>query len=148
MHLTLTVSTDILLTINAQRISRVSAAISTKISADSRSICRLSLGRYFGWYIGQYVDRHISVDISTDTQPICRLTYRSSVGRYVDRYIGQVSVDMSTEMSTEISVEGCTKYTWSQIYMTAIRHERKERAKRNCVGILLLTVQNVSGSYL
>ena len=131
--------TDIPLTINVQRISRVSAAISTEISADSRSICRPSLGRYLGWYIGQYVDWHISANISTDTRPICRLTYRSSVGRYVELYIGRVSVDVSTEMSTDISVEGCTKYTWSQIYMTAIRHERKERAKRNCVWILLLT---------
>ena len=89
------------------------AAISTEISADSRPICRLSLGRYLGWYIGRYVDRrHISVDISTDTRPICRPTYRSTLGWYVDRYIGGVSVDMSTEMSTDLSVEGCTKYTW------------------------------------
>ena len=98
-----------------QSLVSVSAAISTEISADSRSICRPSLGRYLGWYIGRYVDRHISVDISTDTRPICRPTYRPTLGRYVDRYIGQVSVDMSTEMSTDISVEGCTKYTWSEI---------------------------------
>ena len=108
-------STDISPTINGQRIGRVSAAISTEISADSRSICRPSLGRYLGWYIGRYVHRHISLDISTATRPICEPIHRPTLGRYVDRYIGRVSVDMSTEMSIDISVEGCTKYTWSEI---------------------------------
>ena len=88
----------------------MSAAISTEISADSRSICRPSLGWYLGWYIGQYVNRHISVNISTDTRPImsidisadtrpmCRPIDRSSVDRDVDRYIGR----------------GVHKYTWSE----------------------------------
>ena len=93
-------STDIPSTINGQRIGWVSTAIWTEISANSRSICRPSLGRHLGWYIGRYVDWHISVHISTNTRPICRPTYtwpicrpthRSSVGRYhdwdVDRYI-------------------------------------------------------------
>ena len=101
-------STDIPTTINGQR-----AAISTKTSADSQSLCRPSLSRYTGWYIGWYVDQHIPVDISTDTWPICRPTYRPTLGRYVDRHIGRVSANMLTEMSTDISVEGCTKYTWS-----------------------------------
>ena len=97
-------STEIPPTINGQRIGRVSAAISTEISADSQSICRPSLDRYLGWYIGRYVDwcigRHIdghstdmSTDISADTWPLCRPIHRSSVGRYVDRdvhrYIGR-----------------------------------------------------------
>ena len=97
-------STEIPPTINGQRIGRVSAAISTEISADSWSICRPSLDRYLGWYISRYVDRcigrHIdrhstdmSTDISADTRPLCRPIHRSSVGRYVDRdvhrYIGR-----------------------------------------------------------
>ena len=54
--------TDILPTINGQRIGRVLAAISTKISADSWSICQLWLCWYLGWYIGWYVDWHISME--------------------------------------------------------------------------------------
>ena len=61
-------STEIPLTINGQRISRVLAAISTKISANSWPVCRPSLRRYLGWYIGWYVNRHISVVISAESQ--------------------------------------------------------------------------------
>ena len=80
-------STDIPPTINGQRIGWVSAAISTEISADSRSICWPSLGRYLGWYLGRYIDRHILVNILTDTQPICQPTHRSTLGRYANQWL-------------------------------------------------------------
>ena len=51
---------------------QASLDISTKISADSRLICRPWLGRY----LGRYVDRHILVIISDE--------------RYVDRHIGHL----------------------------------------------------------
>ena len=107
-------STDIPPTINGQRIGRVSAAISTEISAESPSICWPSLAQYLGWNISRYVDWQISVDILTNSQPVCLPTYRSALGWYVDRYIGRVSADLSTKMSTDMSVEGCTKYPWSE----------------------------------
>ena len=79
-------STDTPPTVNGRHIGRVSAAISTEISADSRSICRSSLGRY------------TSVDMSTDTS---RSTYRPTVDRYVDRHIDRYSTDMSTDTSVD-----------------------------------------------
>ena len=95
-------STDTPPTINGQRIGRVSADTSTEISADSRSICWPSLGRY------------TSVNKATD---ISRSTYRPSVDRYVnrhiDRYVDRYISRESVDMSTDISVEGCTKYTGS-----------------------------------
>ena len=65
-------STDIPPTINCQHIGRVSAAISTDISAYSRSICRPSLGRHLGWCIGRYVNRHTLVVTSAESWSICR----------------------------------------------------------------------------
>ena len=62
--------------------SNVLADTSTEISADSRSICRPSLGRY------------TSVNKSTD---ISWSTYQLSVDRYVDLH--------STDMLTDTSVE-------------------------------------------
>ena len=53
--------TSTLLSDNGQHIGRVSAAIATEISADSRSICQPSLGWHLGWCIRQYVDRHMVV---------------------------------------------------------------------------------------
>ena len=94
-------STNISPTTKSQHIGQVSAAISTKISADSRLMCRPSLGRYLGWYIGsirqpKYLGRDIgqesvnmSTDILVDTRPICWPIHWSSVSLYVDRYIGQ-----------------------------------------------------------
>ena len=73
-------------TVNAQRIGRESADTSTEISADSRSICRPSLGRY------------TSVDKSTD---ISRSTYRPRIDRYVDRHIDRHSTNMPTDTSVE-----------------------------------------------
>ena len=69
----------------------------------------LLIHRSIRWptHLGRHIHQH-SNDMST--------TYRSTLGRYVGQYIGRVSVDMLTEMSTNISVEGCTKYTWSQLY--------------------------------
>ena len=107
-------STDIPPTINGQHIGRVWAAILTEISADSCSICRISLGRYLGWYIGRYVTS--------------RSTYRPTLDQYVGRYISQHSANMSTDTSVECQSicwprcrpiyrsRGCTKYTWSNIY--------------------------------
>ena len=84
--------TDFPQTINGQRISRVLAAISTEISADSRSICRPWLGRYLSWYIGRHINQHISVFILAKSRSICRPTYRLSVSGQVNRYIG-TSID-------------------------------------------------------
>ena len=76
---------------------RVSAAISTEISAGSRSICR-PISRLINrsicrpTYLGRHLDRHSTdmwTDISVDTRPICRPIHWSRVGRYVDRYIGR-----------------------------------------------------------
>ena len=102
-------------------------SLSINMSADNRTII---LGRHIGQhigrvsvdistdappmldrYVGRYVDRHISVDISTDSRQRFRWTYRPILDRYVYRYIGRASVDMSTDSS----VEGCTKYTWSDV---------------------------------
>ena len=83
----------------------VDRQLSTKISADSRPICRSSLGRYLGWYIGRYIDRHISVVISAESRSIWPPKYQSTVSGYIHRYISWVLVDMTTD----ISVEGCTK---------------------------------------
>ena len=83
-------STDIPPTINGQLIGQLLAAISTEISADSRSTCRPSLGRHLGWCICQYVDQHILVVISAESWSICWPTYRSTISRY---------------MSTDTSVE-------------------------------------------
>ena len=69
----------------------VSADISTEISADSRSICRPSLGRYLSRLIRRSICRPTHLDRS----------YRPSVGRYVDRHISLASVDMSTDTSVE-----------------------------------------------
>lgn len=68
-------TTNILLTINGQRISRVSAAISTEISAYSRSLCRPWLSLYHGWYISRYVNQHISVVISAESigRGVCKI---------------------------------------------------------------------------
>ena len=119
-------STDIPPTLNGLSIGRVSAAISIDTRPMFRSTYRPTLSRYLGQYFPRTVfqnrgrlprnknwsDRHISADISVDmSTDISRPIHRPSVGRYVDRYIGRVSVDMSTDMS----VEGCTKYTWSQV---------------------------------
>ena len=87
----------------------LSVDISTDISVECQSTYRPMLDRY----VGRYIERHISVDMSTDTRPICRLAYRSTLGRYVDRYVSRLLVNMSTDMS----VEGCTKYTWSQLFV-------------------------------
>ena len=84
--------TSTLLSDNGQRIGRVLAAIATEISADSRSICRPSLGWHLGWCIRQYVDRYMvvisaeswsiySADIcwpkTVECQSICWLIYIS-----------------------------------------------------------------------
>ena len=80
-------STDTQPTINGRRIGPVLAAISTEISAESQSICRLiswlihrSICQSTYCDIGR-VSTDMSVDISVNTQPICWLIHRSSVGR-------------------------------------------------------------------
>ena len=89
-------SNDIPPTINGQGIGRVSAAISTKISADSRLICRPSLGRYLGWCIG---------DTSTDTS---RSTCWQTLDWYIDRH--------SAAMSTDTLVE-CWLICWLRVFL-------------------------------
>ena len=70
-----------------------------------------------------------------------RPTYRSSTSRCVDRH----STDISVDILTDISVEGCTKYTWSDFFVSkllsnllvlpgpgkSVKCKRKETSDRN-----------------
>ena len=81
------------------------SSLSIDMSTDNRTT---TLGRHIDRCLTDMsadISSDISVDISIDTRPICRPT----LGRYVDRYVGRLSTDMS--------FGGCTKYTWSKIFM-------------------------------
>ena len=92
--------------------------LSIDMLADNRTT---TLGRHIDWHIGR-----VSVDISTDARPMCQPIYRAThLGRHIDRYLTNMSTDISVatrpicqpirQSTVGRYVEGCTKYTWSQI---------------------------------